>query len=231
MLNLQKIDVLFKDHRFFKRELNPKTCWTSISSPLQNEDGLSLGFCAKNLNPSLRIVGSQATDSLGVKQTPLFWGRSNRCWFLGTWGFFVGTPPTRKPIGTGIPPNHVAGELGFLRTRAFVVCLLWLSSGASGPPLAIHGRLGSWWEKNEWPVTSCQKEVSKENVFQKTRCVYYNGVPSYPKGSEEKRESGPQNGIKFRLRMYWRIAPDIYYPCSYVWWSFFKRTYNLGPKK
>ena len=34
------------------------------------------------------------------------------------------------------------GKLGFLWAHAFVMCLLWLSSGASWSTLAIHGCLG-----------------------------------------------------------------------------------------
>ena len=122
---------------------------------------------------------------------PLFFGGSQLRWFLGTWGFFD-ERRQQWPICTGIPPKHVGeGELGFLRTRAFVVCLLWLSSGASGPPLAIHGRLGSCTTKtsDQWRVA--KRRSPRKTFFQKTPVVYHNGE-SYPKGSEEKRECYPK---------------------------------------
>ena len=128
----------------------------------------------KNLHPSLRIMGSQVTDGLGVKTNPSFLGSVPAPLILRELGIFVEPPTTMKPA----PGSHqtMGGRRTWIFTNACVYCvpamvIKWCFRAApcySWAPWKLQQKTRSG---DELPRRS-----PKENVFQKTRCVSQRGI-------------------------------------------------------
>ena len=161
-----------------------------------------------------------------LKQTHLFWGRSNRCWFLGKLDVGIFCWNREQQWNPSAPGSHqtMGGRRTWIFTNACVYCVPAMVIKWCFRAAPCYSWAPRWHNKNEWPVRSCQGGLPRKTFFKKL-CVYHNG------GSHPTQKVVNSKGIRtpkwhsFRLRIYW-------WNCSsYVWCSFFQRTYNLGPKK